>query len=84
VEHAQQGVSQRGLYDHLRGQGILANLHYIPVYRQPFYQRLGFKLGYCPNAEDYFSRTISIPMFATLPEEKQIRIIEEIKRCFAG
>lgn len=76
------GKSQRGLYDHLRSKGILANLHYIPVYRQPFYQRMCFKLGYCPNAEDYFRRTVSIPMFATLRNEQQARVIKEVVGYF--
>ena len=41
----------RQVYDALRAAGILVNLHYIPVYRQPYYEQMGFEAGYCPEAE---------------------------------
>lgn len=65
------GISQRELYDVLQVAGINVNLHYIPVYRQPYYEAMGFKAGYCPNAENYFKEAISLPMFATLTGEEQ-------------
>ncbi len=65
------GVSQRELYDVLQAAGINVNLHYIPVYRQPYYEAMGFKPGYCPEAENYFKEAISLPMFPTLSEEDQ-------------
>ena len=55
--------------------GIRVNLHYIPVYRQPFYERLGFKQGYCAEAESYHQDAISIPMYASLSEADQTRVI---------
>ncbi|WP_036196719.1 UDP-4-amino-4,6-dideoxy-N-acetyl-beta-L-altrosamine transaminase [Mariprofundus ferrooxydans] len=60
--------TQREVYNALRMHGILVNLHYIPVYLQPYYETLGFKKGYCPEAEKYFSEVISIPMFPQLCE----------------
>ena len=50
-------------------------LHYIPVYRQPYYERLGFKQGYCAEAERYHQDAISIPMYASLSEADQARVI---------
>jgi UDP-4-amino-4,6-dideoxy-N-acetyl-beta-L-altrosamine transaminase len=50
----------------LRDAGIGVNVHYIPVYLQPYYKRLGFARGYCPIAESYYARAISLPMYATL------------------
>ena len=70
------GISQRALYKALNQAGVKVNLHYIPVYRQPHYERLGFKLGYCPNAEDYFKSSISIPIYASMTNEQQNRVVE--------
>jgi dTDP-4-amino-4,6-dideoxygalactose transaminase len=73
--------SQRGVYDALHAAGIQANLHYIPVYRQPYYEALGFRAGYCPEAELYHSEALSIPIFPTLTDSDQskvIRILQEL------
>ena len=70
--------TQRQVYDSLHAQGVLVNLHYIPVYRHPYYQRLGFPPGYCMNAEHYFRHTLSIPMYPTLTIEQQDAVISAI------
>ena len=59
------------VFSQLREAGIGVNIHYIPVYLQPYYQKKGFKKGYCPNAEEYYSRAISLPIFANLSIEHQ-------------
>jgi dTDP-4-amino-4,6-dideoxygalactose transaminase len=75
--------TQREVYDELNAAGILVNLHYIPVYRQPYYEAIGFKKDYCPNAEEYFKSVISIPMFSALTEESQQFVILSIKEVIA-
>ena len=77
-------IGQRDIYDALHNRDIRANLHYIPVYRQPFYERLGFKEGYCINAEEYFRSSISIPMFSALSNREQTQIIETLTNVFDG
>jgi len=67
--------SHREVFELLRAAGIGVNLHYIPVYLQPYYQRLGFRAGHCPNAEDYYRRAISIPMYAQLDAAKQDAVV---------
>lgn len=67
--------SQREVYDSLRSNGILVNLHYIPVYRQPFYEAMGFQRGYCPEAERYHRETISIPLYPAMGREEMSRVI---------
>jgi len=76
------GPSQRQLYEALQKAGIQVNLHYIPVYLQPFYARMGFKSGYCPYAEQYYKSVISIPMFASMLDEQQLFVIQKIKSIF--
>lgn len=70
------GVSQRQLYDLLQAAGINVNLHYIPVYRQPYYEAMGFQAGYCPEAEAYFQQALSIPIFPALTAVEQGKVIQ--------
>lgn len=70
--------TQRQVYDALRASGILVNLHYIPVYRQPFYEAMGFKPGYCPQAEYYYRETISIPMYPSMTDMQQGQVVSAL------
>lgn len=63
--------SHRALFDNLRAGGVGVNLHYIPVYRQPYYERMGFKREDYPEAERYYAEAISLPMYPGLTEEQQ-------------
>ena len=76
------GMSQHALYMALNQAGVKVNLHYIPVYRQPYYERRGFKLGYCPNAEDYFKSCISIPIYAGMSNEQQNRVVALLESSY--
>ena len=71
ISPTQPHVTQRLVYEGLLAAGIRANLHYIPVYRQPFYAAMGFSKGYCPHAEAYFQQAISIPLYADLQQDDQ-------------
>ena len=71
--------THRQIFEKLRELGIGVNLHYIPVYRQPFYQKMGFRLGHCPQAEKYYQEAISIPMFSDLSKIQQDLVVEKIK-----
>ena len=67
------------IFNYMRRKDILVNLHFIPVYLHPFYQNLGFKKGYCHNAEKFYSRAISIPMYPKLTRDDQSFIVQSIK-----
>jgi UDP-4-amino-4,6-dideoxy-N-acetyl-beta-L-altrosamine transaminase len=71
--------TQRHVYDALHAEGIRVNLHYIPVYRQPYYERIGFSYGYCLQAERYYSEAISIPMYAALTEVQQDFVVQTLR-----
>ena len=79
ISESDTTVSQQDLYQAMHLKGIQVNLHYIPIYLQPFYASLGFLPGYCPNAESYFKGCISIPMYQGLKESQQIYIIDSLK-----
>ena len=67
------------VFEAMRAAGIGINLHYIPVYRQPYYEGLGFKAGYCPEAEHYYAEAISLPMYPGLTEAEQNKVIEALQ-----
>ena len=58
--------TQRQLFNLMWSNGIGVNLHYIPVYLQPYYKKLGFHSGYCPEAELYHKEVITLPIFFSL------------------
>jgi len=64
----------------LREQGIFAHVHYIPVHLQPYYQNLGFKQGDFPNAEQYYQRVITLPLYPSLTKKEQQYIVEQVKK----
>lgn len=76
---AEINKTQRQVYDALRAVGILVNLHYIPVYRQPHYERMGFNVGHCPQAEQFYSEVISIPMYPALTWAQQDIVVQALR-----
>lgn len=74
------GKSQREIFDALRAAEILVNLHYIPVYRQPYYAKFGFRKEYCIEAEAYYSEAISLPMFPGLTLSQQNKVVNELSK----
>lgn len=66
------------LYNKLREKGIYTQVHYIPVYSMPYYQKNGYKGTFCPHAERYYSECLSLPMYPTLSEEEQNYVIKSI------
>jgi dTDP-4-amino-4,6-dideoxygalactose transaminase len=72
------GKTHRQVFEALRSTGVGVNLHYIPVYRQPYYEELGYRAGYCTNAEQYYAEAISLPMYPNLTEMQQDRVVEAI------
>jgi dTDP-4-amino-4,6-dideoxygalactose transaminase len=77
-------VTHRQLYDGMRARGILVNMHYIPVYRQPYYEEMGFGLGYCPEAERHFSEAISIPMYSGLTKSEQDHVVGHLSEMMCA
>jgi UDP-4-amino-4,6-dideoxy-N-acetyl-beta-L-altrosamine transaminase len=66
------------LFENLRAAGVGVNLHYIPVYRQPYYQRMGFAPEAYPEAERYYAEAISLPMYPGLTEDQQDEVVSRL------
>ncbi|MBV2127864.1 UDP-4-amino-4,6-dideoxy-N-acetyl-beta-L-altrosamine transaminase [Arsukibacterium indicum] len=74
---------RKAVFDGLRAAGIGVNVHYIPIHTQPYYQQLGFDWGDFPQAEDFYERIISLPMFPELSSEQQQFIADKLKELLA-
>lgn len=80
---AEIGKTHKQVYEALRAEKILVNLHYIPVYRHPFYEKMGFRKGHCPVAEKYYAEAISLPMYPGLAEAQQARVVDALSKVLA-
>ena len=74
VSEADCGKTQRQVYNALFQNAVTANLHYIPVHRQPYYESLGFKVNDFPEAEQFHREVISLPIYPTLTDGQQAHV----------
>ena len=77
------GGRRRELYDHLRANDVLVQVNYIPVYWHPYFEDRGYRRGMCPVAERYYAEELSLPMFASLTESDQARVIDLVRTALA-
>jgi len=74
-------VDRREIYEALRAENIGVNVHYIPVYLQPYYQkRFGYRIGDFPKAENYYSRAITLPIFPKMPDKDVDDVVMAVKK----
>lgn len=76
-------ITQSDAFNFMRQKSIGVNLHYIPVYKHPFYQKLEFTYNYCHEAEIYYSGAMSIPIFPSLSIDDQDIVIDSLKELTA-
>jgi UDP-4-amino-4,6-dideoxy-L-N-acetyl-beta-L-altrosamine transaminase len=65
-----------------KAKGLGIQVHYIPVYWQPYYKKLGYKKGLCPAAEDFYRREISIPVYPAMKKEEIEQVIHSVFETF--
>ncbi len=69
---------RKEIFDELRKLGIGVNVHYIPVYRHPYYQNNGYSNCCCCNAERFYAGAISLPIHPSLTDEQQDYVIDKV------
>lgn len=72
--------TRRQFFDALAAENIICQVHYIPVYRHPYYRKLGYPKGLCPVAEQICERLISIPLYYALSDEQVEAVITAIRK----
>lgn len=75
---------RRAIFTALRAKGLGVNVHYIPVYWQPYYRQLGYQKGLCPRAEAYYQSTITLPLYPKMSEGEVETVIAVVKECVNG
>ena len=75
---------RKELYDFLHSQGVLVQIHYIPVHNLPYYKKIGYSGADLSNAEKYYSKCISLPIYPTLSNEEQNFVIEQVNQFVNG
>jgi len=79
VRHRDGATARRRLYDGLRDRGILAQVHYLPVYLHPWYRdSLELQPGLCPHAEEYYAGCLSLPCYPLLSDAEQDSVLAAV------
>ncbi|WP_018781146.1 UDP-4-amino-4,6-dideoxy-N-acetyl-beta-L-altrosamine transaminase [Bacillus pseudomycoides] len=73
-------VDRKEIFQALQQENIGVNVHYIPIHLQPYYQKLGYQKGICPNAEKLYESIITLPLFSEMSEQDANDVIQAVKK----
>ena len=73
-------INRLQLFEALKAEGVVGNVHYIPTYYFPYYQKLGYKKGLCQNAEKLYDEMMSLPLYYGMSDEDVESVIEAVKK----
>lgn len=76
--------SRREFFDAMSAENVQCQIHYIPVYWFPYYQRLGYKKGLCPKAEEVYKGIMSIPLYPKMTDQDVDDVIHAVKKVVAN
>lgn len=71
---------RREFFDALHAENIYSQVHYLPVYWHSYYEKLGYEKGLCPNAENYYMESMSLPLYYTLTDADVQDVIHAVKK----
>lgn len=75
-------ADRREIFEALRAENIGVNVHYIPVYLQPYYKGLGYCSGLCPNAETYYNTAVTLPLFPKMTDKDVVDVMTAVKKTY--
>jgi len=84
IDYGRLKTSRQRVLDLLRERGIMCQVHYIPVYKQPYYRKLGYKSGSCPRADMFYQRELSIPMYPSMKKKDVLRVADALLDILKG
>ena len=73
-------IDRKGFFEAMAAENICCNVHYIPVYWHPYYQKLGYKKGICPNAEKLYEEMMSLPIYYSLTDQDVDDVIMAVRK----
>lgn len=78
LDAGQLKTTRKEIFGRMRADGIGVNVHYIPVYHQPYYEQMGFLPSDFPEAENYYEQAITLPLYPGLTIEQQQQIVRSL------
>ena len=82
VRTAFTGDQKQRFFELAQKNGVGLNVHYIPIYRQPYFSHMGFDSANFPVAEKYYSEAVSIPMYVDLSADNQEFVSKSLIDCY--
>lgn len=76
-------IDRAGFFEALAAENVCCNVHYIPTYYFPYYEKLGYKKGICPNAEKLYEEIISLPLYYAMTDDDIESVIAAVSRIAA-
>lgn len=73
-------VGRKQIFEALLAENIGVNVHYLPVYLHPYYQKLGYKKGTCPNAESLYDSMITLPLYPAMSNNDFYDVINALNK----
>ena len=83
IEFNKVGISRAKLMHKLKEEGIITQVHYIPVTSHPFYKNLGYKTEEYPESKSFYDEALSIPLFFSLTDKEQNKVIDKLKNLLS-
>lgn len=73
-------IDRKQFFAAMAAENICCNVHYIPVYRYPYYEELGYEKGLCPKAEKLYEEIMSLPLYYSLTDEDVDDVIHAVTK----
>ncbi|MCH5270450.1 MAG: UDP-4-amino-4,6-dideoxy-N-acetyl-beta-L-altrosamine transaminase [Lachnospiraceae bacterium] len=73
-------IDRKQFFDAMAAENICCNVHYIPVYYHPYYEKLGYQKGLCPKAEKLYEEILSLPLYYGLTDQDVEDVIEAVRK----
>lgn len=73
-------INRKQFFEALEAENICCNVHYIPTYYFPYYEKLGYKRGICPKAEKLYEEEISLPLYYAMTDQDVNDVIHAVTR----
>lgn len=73
-------IDRKKFFEALAAENVCCNVHYIPTYYFPYYEKLGYKKGICPNAEKLYEEIISLPLYFAMTDEDVDSVISAVRK----
>ncbi len=80
INQEKLSIDRKQFFDAMAAENIMCNVHYIPIYLQPYYEKLGYKPGLCPKAEKLYQEMMSLPLYYAMSDQDVEDVIASVRK----